>query len=264
MSTIHDNEYFISFAKELDSKLGRINSLINNHPGEKGNYHEYILKDLISHFLPKRYSVRTGFIYVDDDHISPQIDLIIIDEDKSPCILAQYSDFVIVYPEAVCCTIEVKTFLNKKEFQRSTNFVQKVKEISRYNNPEGEMIGSLIFSFDGEIFTPRRLSNWYKDKNSCDVADYPDAILSLKKGFIMKWNLNNEHRGHYFIMGDEDELKWKSLSIFIAIIIKYCELRSGITRPDGKNAFDRFSKMENLRLSREYLKYHEGLLTRRT
>lgn len=260
MSTITDNHYFESLAKDLDSKLGRINSLINNHPGEKGNYHEYILKDFISKFLSKRYSIKTGFIYVDDTHISPQIDLMIIDENQTPCIIAQYDDFVIVYPEAVCCVIEVKTNLNKKEFKKSTDLIQQIKVLSKFNNPRGEVIGGMIFAFNGLKFTPRLLDGWYKSKAERDFSEYPEAIFSFKTGLIMKWNSLTPHRGHYFVIGD-DEVKWKSLSIFNGFLIKYCELRAGVNRPANKTPFDRFSRIADLLISRQYLRFNTGLHT---
>ncbi|HRN70798.1 MAG TPA: hypothetical protein PLS49_06485 [Candidatus Woesebacteria bacterium] len=257
MSTITDNHYFQSLASELDSKLGRINSLIQNHPAEKGSYHEYILKDLICNFLPKRYSIRTGFIYVDDDHISPQIDLMIIDENQTPCILAQYDDFVIVYPEAVCSVIEVKTYLNKTEFKKSVDLIQEVKTLSMYNNRTGEVIGGIIFAFDGIKFTPNNLHKWYKSVKTRDITEYPEAIISLKKGLVMKWNINNSKKGHYYVLGDDD-LKWKSLSIINGLVIKYCELRAGVNRP-GKTPFHRFSRIDNLNISNEYLLFGKGL-----
>lgn len=258
MPKISDNKYFQSLADELDSKFGRINALIGNHSAEKGSYHEYLIKDFLTQHLSKQYSVKTGFIYVDDLHISPQIDLMIIDESQTPGILAQYDDFVIVYPEAVCCVIEIKTRINKREFLRATELIHRIKELSIYNNNSGQVIGGVIFSFDGETFTPQRLDNWYKSKAECDLSRYPDGILSLKQGLIMKWNLQNDHRGHYFVIGD-DEIKWKSLSIFLAILIKFCELRSGINRQDDKNPFERYSRIENLLVSNEYLKYGSGL-----
>lgn len=261
MSTITDNHYFESLAKELDSKVGRINSLVNNHPGEKGNYHEYVLKDFIMKFLPKRYSVKTGFIYVDDKHISPQIDLMIIDENKTPNFIAQYDDFVVVYPEAVCCVIEVKTFLNKKEFKASTDLIQKVKELSIYNNPAGEVIGAMIFSFNSEDLTPQKLDGWYKTKQDCSLEEYPDAILSFRKGFLIKWNIAQKNGGHYFVLGDDDSIKWKSLSILNGILIKYCELRAGVKSPPNKNPFVRFSRIQDLKLARQYLRFKTGLIS---
>lgn len=232
MSKVNDKHYFESLANELDSKLGRINSLISNHPLEKGNYHEYILRDLISKFLPKRYSVKTGFIFVDSDHISPQVDLMIIDENQAPCILAQYDNFIVTYPEAVCCVIEIKTHLDKFEFKKSTDLIQKVKVLSKFNNPSGEVIGGLIFAFDSIRLSPKVLDGWYKSNPDRDLSEYPNAILSFKQGLVMNWNLMNKNRGHYFVLGDENGgARWKSLSIFTGTIIKFCELRAGINRP---------------------------------
>lgn len=261
MSTIAGDRYFQSLSEELDSKLGRINSLIANHPGEKGNYHEYVLKNLICNFLPKGYSVKTGFIYVDDTHISPQLDLMIIDESQPPCILAQYNDFIITYPEAVCCVIEVKTRLKKKDFRDAVELITKVKELSNYNNPGGEMVGGLIFGFDSTKLTPKVLNSWYKSLPQRPLYQYAEAILSHRQGLIQKWKIKTPDWGHYFVVGDNDSLKWKSLSVFISIIIKYCELRAGVNRTAGKTPFDRFSKISGLLTSREYLRLGIGLLS---
>ncbi len=260
MSTIADDDYFQSMSKELDSKLGRINSLIAGHPVEKGRYHEYILKDLIGNFLPRGYSVKTGFIYVDDEHISPQIDLMIIDEGQPPCILAQYDDFAIVYPEAVCCVIEVKTKLRKDDFADAVKKIKDIKELSNYNNPSSEMIGGLVFGFDSTRLTPRVLDLWYKSIATRPFYQYPEAILSHRHGLIQKWNIRKSNWGHYFVVGDSDELKWKSLSIFNSIIIKYCELKAGVSRPAGKTSFDRFSKIGGLMASAEYLRFGRGVV----
>jgi hypothetical protein len=258
MPLIRDEHYFQSLAKELDSKLDRINALINDHPGEKGNYHEYILKDLISSFLPKRFTIKTGFIYLNESNISPQIDLMIIDESESGCILAQYDDFVVVYPEAVCCVIEVKTSFLKRDFIDSTDLIQKVKKISIANATRHGVIGGLIFGFRGVKLSPKRLNDWYQSKTTCQFAEYPDAILSLKEGMITKKDLNRNNWGHYFVTGDNDDLKWKSLSIFLAMIIKFCDLKSNIT---DRNPFERHAYIQDLMTSGQYLRYGDGLLS---
>lgn len=258
MPTITDENFFKSLAKELDSKLNRINSLIGNHPVGKGNYHEYILRDLISNFLPKRYSLKTGFIYFDENNVSPQIDLMVIDEYETPCILAQYDNFVIVYPEAVCCIIEVKTTLKKREFQDANYLIREVKDL--FINKAHLPIGGLIFGFTGQALTTTTLNNWYQSLSVCDKKLYPDSILCLNKGFIQFRNLNTATWGHYFVLGDDDELKWKSLSVFLSSILKCCELKQGVNRPAGRTPFDRFSYINGLLWASNYLRYQTGLI----
>ena len=258
MSTVTDENYFKSLARELDSKLNRISSLIGNHPVGKGNYHEYILRDLITKFLPKRYSIKTGFIYFDEDNISPQLDLMVIDEYETPCILAQYENFVVVYPEAVICVIEVKTTLNKKDFIDATTLIRKVKDLclNKANSP----VGGLIFGFTGQPLTPYNLDRWYKVQTTCDKNLYPDAILSLNRGFIQIRKKQDPEWGHYYVNGDDVDLKWKSLSVFLAYILKYCELKAGVNRSAGKTPFDRFSYINGLAWANRYLKYGIGLV----
>ena len=184
----------------------------------------------------------------------------VIDEGQPPCILAQYGDFIITYPEAVCCVIQVKTRLTKGEFRKSVGHVAKIKKLSRYNNPR-EMFGCLVFGFDSTKLTPRVLDSWYKSLKRRPFYQYAEAVLSHRCGLIQKWNVQKPNWGHYFVVGDDNNLKWKSLSIFNSIIIKYCELRAGIKRPQGKSPFKRFSRMEELMMSAEYLRLERGLIT---
>ena len=105
-------KYLDSFAKELSSKFRRINHLTTSGRTAIGNYHEEILKVALQNFLSKRYSIKTGYIYYDDQNVSNQIDLMIIDENNSFSYLFQEGDFAIVKPDAVVCAIEVKSRLD--------------------------------------------------------------------------------------------------------------------------------------------------------
>ena len=162
-----------------------------------------------------------------------------------------------IYPEAVCCVIEVKTSFLKRDFIDSTDLIQKVKKISITNTTRHGVIGGLIFGFRGAKLSPKRLNDWYRSKIECQFGEYPEAILSLKEGMIMKKDLNGSNWGHYFVIGDNDDLKWKSLSIFLAMIIKYCDLKSNVT---DRNPFERHAYIQNLMTSGQYLRYRDGLL----
>ena len=61
-----NQKYFESFANELAGKFRRINHLTTNARVAIGNYHEEILKVAIKNFLSDRYTVKTGYIYFDD------------------------------------------------------------------------------------------------------------------------------------------------------------------------------------------------------
>ncbi|OGV94720.1 hypothetical protein A3A66_01785 [Microgenomates group bacterium RIFCSPLOWO2_01_FULL_46_13] len=254
MSRIKDSHYFKSLANELDSKLGRLNPLIKNR-NEIGRYHEDVLKHTLFGFLPKRFSLKTGFIYFDKEHVSNQLDIIVVDESAPPSYLINYGDFVIVYPDSVVCVIEVKTRLNQREFTSSTKLIQKVKQLGLRQK---KMIGGLIFAFSGVELNPRTLHIWYKNVTLSGLDEYADLILCLKQGMITKWNIRDiSKKGHYFILGDDDTVKWKSLAMFVSTVIKFCDFHQGET---DRNPYELFSYIENMKISNEFLRYGVGLM----
>lgn len=103
-------DLFKSLAAEMVAKYKRLN-YFTNHPGSIGTYHETLLKSTLRQFLPKRYSLKTGFVYI-DGQVSNQIDILIIDELEPTSYYFQEEDLVVVHPDAVVSAIEVKTTLN--------------------------------------------------------------------------------------------------------------------------------------------------------
>jgi len=101
-------KFYESLNKELMAIKDRVGSLIGNaSPGETGGYREAILKNMISKFLPKKYSLGTGFVINKNKEITKQIDIIIYDN-SSPVLFSE-GDFVIVLASAVKAIIEVKS-----------------------------------------------------------------------------------------------------------------------------------------------------------
>jgi len=103
--------------RAIDPVIDRL-SLISQHlqhPGEKGKLAELALSQWLSAFLPKKYSVSTGFVAASDGEkllLSPQRDIIIYDTLYSSPIWE--SEIGGIYPiECVYATIEVKTNLKK-------------------------------------------------------------------------------------------------------------------------------------------------------
>ena len=106
-----NQKYFESFANELAGKFRRINHLTTNARVAIGNYHEEILKVAIKNFLSDRYSVKTGYIYYDDQNISDQVDILIIDENYSFSYLFKEGDFAIVKPQTCPAPFLFKTLV---------------------------------------------------------------------------------------------------------------------------------------------------------
>jgi len=112
------NTYFDSFAAELSAKFRRIGHLVAN-TGATGDYHEEILRVVLRNFLSRRFSVKTGFVYRDEDAVSNQIDIMIVDEYDGTAYIHQEGDFAIVRPRSVVAVIEVKTILDRQRFDQA-------------------------------------------------------------------------------------------------------------------------------------------------
>lgn len=161
---------------EFDTKINRLAQIIGrNHELSVGNYKESILRNCIRQFIPKRYSVGTGFIaftreskvssvlrqrddYVDllnrkELYVSKQLDIIVFDDYNFAPIL-QDAEFVVVRPESVRAVIEVKGYLTKKVIIDSVeSFIdlgRKWNEYSEYNPRWGrEKLHTLGFHLMG-------------------------------------------------------------------------------------------------------------------
>ena len=126
---------------EFSSKLDRLSQIIGmNHELSVGEYKESLLKTCLKNFLPKQYSVGTGFIVFIEDRpnnknnnsesldlsnikshsTSHQIDVVVYD-DYNFAPLFKDGDFVILRPEPVRSIIEVKGFLDNKNVRSCIN-----------------------------------------------------------------------------------------------------------------------------------------------
>jgi len=100
------HEFYKTINNELMAIKDRLSSLIS-HPAEKGKYMEAILKSVIAKFLPRKYSIGTGFIINHKKEVSTQIDIIIYD--NSFPVLFSEGDFVVVLAKSVKAIVEVKS-----------------------------------------------------------------------------------------------------------------------------------------------------------
>lgn len=178
-----NQKYFESFANELAGKFRRINHLTANARVAIGTYHEEILKVAIRNFLSDRYTVKTGYIYYDDQNISDQIDILVIDENYSFSYLFKEGDFAIIKPEAVVCAIEVKSVLDKKSFEQAFANVTKAKQVKQKSLTGG--LTGLIFGYESPITSNEWLESRFMSNKLSSLADidhyWPNAILFFNK-----------------------------------------------------------------------------------
>lgn len=113
-------DYYLDLGNTLNWKINQLSHIIGQqHFASVGSYKERLLKEEIGRFLPKQYSIGTGFIifpkFVKSENpygnyaheISKQLDIIIYNNTITAPIF-QDGDFIVIVPEAVVAIIEVK------------------------------------------------------------------------------------------------------------------------------------------------------------
>jgi len=224
--------YFDSFADEMRGKFDRLKSLVE-HSSATGDYHEEIIRTVLRNFLSARYSIKTGFVFKDNDNVSNQIDILIVDENEPAAYIFQDGDFAVVIPEAVVATLEVKTVLNAADFDNSIENAASVKRLIKY--PAN--VPSLVFGYRGTKPEDKRLDAWFKRgiaskyKDKLDLV--PDAIQFFEHGcMLLRFNENGNlsSGGKYFhkvyrnesVKEEKDDTGWH-LSLMFSLVISACE-----------------------------------------
>lgn len=144
-------DYFIEVAKTFTSQLNQIKGFIT-HPGTKGLWAERLLSNFLRDYVHERFhgrfTVSTGFICVDKDTVSPQIDILIHEASRYDPLL-QLDDIVVVRPESAVSAIEVKTKLDKKQFFSTLDSMKTIKEMvgNTSSSPPANLCKCDLFCF---------------------------------------------------------------------------------------------------------------------
>lgn len=215
-----------SYAKELMSKLGRLNALVKHAPSI-GTYHESIVSSYLRKFISRRFSIKTGFVYNSvTNEVSPQMDIIIIDENVPSAYLFQDDDFVVAVPDAVVCAIEVKTNFDKDAFFD----IAKKSEQYRKANPNGHNI--LALCFKNKIVQLETIGLWFESINVIDTwLNYPKSITILDDCIIESYPEPMIQPGGACrtVCNDGVEEKEEALlTHFLFSVMKLCELKAGV------------------------------------
>lgn len=182
------HEFYKTINNELTAIKNRLSSLIS-HPGEKGKHREVILKSVIAKFLPKKYSMGSGFIINSKKEISTQIDIIIYD--TSYPLLFSEGEFVVVLAKSVKAIIEVKTTI------RSTSELIKIIKKSEKNAEKiqidlpgrNDKIFNSVFSYEDNFSfdTLKESLNDFFDLSECSIFTKVSNISLGKDKFLHVW-----------------------------------------------------------------------------
>ncbi|MEJ2422816.1 MAG: hypothetical protein P8018_14130 [Acidobacteriota bacterium] len=126
-------ELMLAKQDEMEAALSA-NRRIMPHEGEKGAAAELRWREMLSSYLPRRYSVRTGFIVDHAGRVSQQIDVIIHDAQYSP-FLFQAGTSCFVPAESVYAIFDAKQEISKKTLAATGEKVASVRQLERTSGP---------------------------------------------------------------------------------------------------------------------------------
>ncbi|MEU0884786.1 DUF6602 domain-containing protein [Lentzea sp. NPDC005914] len=129
---------FRAYEAELQASLARTRASFQ-HAGVKGGEVESSFRTFLSQHLPRRWTVGTGEIVDRQSRRSPQMDVVISNQDQ-PFRSEQDTPGLMVI-EGVGASCEVKTRLNKKELADCIEKGRKLKQL-RNQHLAGDMIHS--------------------------------------------------------------------------------------------------------------------------
>ena len=182
-------KFYESVNNELIAVKDRIRSLIGDaNWGEEGRYKEAVLKNILSKFLPKKYSMATGFVINKNKEISTQIDILIYDN-AFPVLFSE-GDFVVVLADSVKAIIEVKSSI-----QNTTDLIEIIKKSEengkkiRINFAQSQKIFNGIFCYDCDLSfqtLEKSLMDFF-NLNDCDIFGKVSNISLGNKTFLHIW-----------------------------------------------------------------------------
>ena len=252
-----DSNFWTGLATEMLGKLRRLASFTGHAPSI-GLHHEEIVREVVRPLLSRRFSLRTGFVFLDNGNVSSQGDILVVDESDPAPYFFQMGDLVVVHPRALAGVIEVKTELSKQTFLQAMNNQYSFKQVARVA-PPGRNLPTLVFAFDSAEFKPDTLDQWYKAVTVPNQVDgYPQVIYSLTRGaLLLRPECEGQPYGHYAILGEEaEELKSKGLSLFLQTFRKMLEKKAALE----SNPFV-YVDLDGLSSSVQCIQFGQGLIS---
>ncbi len=125
---------------EMEAALSA-NRRIMPHQGEKGAAAELRWRDMLASYLPRRYSVQSGFVVDHAGGVSGQLDVIIHDAQYSP-FLFQAGTACFVPAESVYAVFDAKQEISSATLRETAEKVASVRALARTSGP--------IYTYEGE------------------------------------------------------------------------------------------------------------------
>lgn len=184
---------FSIISEPMEAVLSTTSSTIT-HSGTKGDACEFQWLKWLKTYLPKRYTVDSGFVIDSEGYISDQQDIIIYDRQYTPYLLNE-EGVIYVPAESVYAVIEVKQELNRSYIKYASDKIYSVRRLKRTSTeihhaggtyeakPLHQIIGGLVcqkFSWSQKDLKNKHLIN---SLNSIkDLNQQIDLVCCLEIG----------------------------------------------------------------------------------
>jgi hypothetical protein len=126
---INIKDIFSGLQKQMEAKL-TFNRDVVDHPTAKGTFTELEWVEMLSTYLPKRYSADNAFVIDSEGNVSDQIDIVIFDRQYSPFILKE-NGVTYIPAESVYAILEVKQDLSKNNIEYAQKKALSVRKLER-------------------------------------------------------------------------------------------------------------------------------------
>ena len=209
------------------------------HSGSKGTIRENIINKIIRPFLPMCYGISGGEAFDKNGNVSKQLDLVVYDAVFS--YLIPYMDNFIQFPcESVYGNIEIKSYLDKNEFDKAIENIASLKSLERKgthdwtvtplaniqinglpNNSDRNPYFGIIFAYDSvDVST---VVNYIKElkkpssilPNAIVLYSKHTILIQTKTGVIEPFPVNDFNG--YGVLDCGDDI----IAIFIGILINF-------------------------------------------
>lgn len=176
-------------------------SQIIHHSPSKGALREFIIKEIIRPFLPKRYGMCNGECFDSHGGISKQLDVIVYDDLFSYAI--PMGDYYMMPFESAYGEIEVKSMLNRDAFFQSIENIASFKSLQKEAPGDCQVLPNLSIEIKGVTWNksgftkpfgvvfaydsvePKTVLNYFHEVAPLNPSLMPDMIVLMKKRTII-------------------------------------------------------------------------------
>lgn len=206
------DEIFDEIAQQMQSDFEKVRKA-TDHPGLKGNVVEESFRTFLRNYLPQSLDISTGILVDPEGRTSKQLDIIISDAAKTP-IFYKSGDMRVIPIECTYSVIEVKTFLDVKELDRTFENMKSVRELKKkayfapspflprytYYGQQWEIwpVNYFIFAANS-IELPRLADHIYERHQAEQLPEWSriDTVCVLNKGVIANSVVNDGKVGSF-------------------------------------------------------------------